>query len=131
MGGGGFTGAMDACDGNDIIQQLNEVFGHPHSEKYRYAQSHNTFGTVGTSKDNWQELVTAYTTAGVDVSGAWSGYLQALGGLSPDNISAIAKTRNNCLTTGGAMLTRKHVPTHGGRVHVEECTIDSPYPLTA
>jgi hypothetical protein len=126
------TGEAPACEGNDVTDQLNDVFGDPDSDKFRKAQAHNQFGTVGT---DYTVLITAYEYAGLKVSGRWRAYLRKLASIDPKNISDIAGFRDSHLRSGGGMSTVLHRPHHGGHVHtrpamgVDPGVIDSPFPL--
>lgn len=125
------------CLGEDILAQLNHVFGFPHLKVYKYAQAHNNFGTVKT----YQDLINAYEYAGLEVTPRWAAYLRVLGSLvpqGPQNIADIAKFRNDCLTAepAEAMKTIVHTPKDGGHVHVQHGSltglpnqVDSPFPL--
>jgi hypothetical protein len=55
------------------------VFGNPHSDRYRQARDHNSFGTVPNAPGNYQALIAAYEYAGLTVSETWKLYLRALG----------------------------------------------------
>jgi hypothetical protein len=138
--GGGFDekGSMILCDGDDVLVELNHVFGHPNSAKYKYAQSHNTFGAIQSVAGNYKALIDAYAAAGVPVSDRWRAYLRLLGTVGtqgPQNIYDIAQTRDHALTQGVGMSTVVHVPKHGGHVHTVRGSgaglsmIDSPCPL--
>jgi hypothetical protein len=130
--GGSFDekGRMVSCNGQNVLAQLNQVFGQPNSAKYRYARSNNTFGAIQNVQDNYKDLALAYLTAGLDVDGAWYAYLKLLGTGpqgSPQNIYDIAQTRNTALTGNAGIDTTTHGG--GGPVHTTPNTIDSPCPL--
>ncbi len=139
MGGAIIEASGTACAGDDVVKELNDVFDHPHSAAFKYARNHNTFGAITNGPDNYQDLINAYITAGVAVSDTWAAYLGQLGRLvpqGPENIYTIAQARNDGLTAGVAMSTKKHEPKHGGHVHRTSSkasggtiTIDSPFPL--
>ena len=136
--GGGFV-----CDGQDIIDKLNETFGDPTSQQYQDAKNNNIFDTVKNQPNNYRALIAAYVEAGVDVPVRWGAYLRKLG-QSPQgqqDIYEIAQTRYKALKKGDVpMETAKHDVTsvpHGGK-HVKKhdgsgphdaSTIDSPFPL--
>lgn len=139
---GGAVIEPGGCDGGDVIKDLNHAFGHPGSDKYKYAQSNNTFGGVNNAPGNYTELIDAYTTAGVPVSDFWAAYLRLLGTVKqegpqqgPQNIYDIAQMRYDGLINNKAMSTKIHLPKHGGHVQTkhgsgaEPSTIDSPFPL--
>jgi hypothetical protein len=117
---------VPACLGNDVVDQLNEVFGNPDSDKYREAQAHNQFGTVGT---DYIVLIKAYESAGLNVSGRWRAYLKKLASIDLNNISDIAGFRDSHLKSGEGMTTTLHKPIHGGHVQVDPGVINSPFPL--
>jgi hypothetical protein len=130
------------CDGQDIIDMLNAVFGDPTKQQYQDAKNNNIFDKVKNEPDNYRALIAAYVEAGVDVPARWGAYLRKLG-QSPQgqhDIHKIAKTRDHALKHNLAMMTSMHDVTdlpHGGK-HVNEhdgsgaadpSTIDSPFPL--
>src|SRR5258708_14608272 len=120
--GGSFdeTGKILICAGDDVLRELNQVFGHPNSAEYQYAKNHNNFGAIPNATDNYRALIDAYVYAGVPVSSRWAAYLRLLGTVGtqgPQNIHDIAQTRNDALIQDVAMSTIVHVPTHGGHVH--------------
>jgi hypothetical protein len=136
-------GGIEICDGGDIVKRLNEVFGDPTSDAYKYAQAHNKFGDVPNGPGNYKGphgLIAAYEHAHVSVSEAWAHYLRLLGVLSPQgaqNIYDIAQFRYNCLIAGEAMATMVHTPVHGGHVRTQRGPkaglgnqVDSPFPLS-
>jgi hypothetical protein len=121
------TGEVPACEtGNDVVDQLNDFFADPDSDKYRKAQAHNQFGTVGT---DYNVLITAYEYAGLKVNGRWRAYLRKLASIDPKNISDIAGFRDSHLKGGQGMTTTIHKPIHGGHVQVDPGEINSPFPL--
>jgi hypothetical protein len=138
-------GALDIiCSGDHVIEELNNTFGYPQSDKYKHAQSHNTFGGVSkTDKDNYEQLIGAYEKAGVKVSSGWRRYLKLLGSVrvpdpsqGPLNIWTIADFRNQGLLNSDAMITDVHTPEHGGHVHTQPGlepgqakSVSSPCPL--
>jgi hypothetical protein len=132
------------CNGEDILAQLNSVFGFPHMRSYKYAKEHNKFGTVPAGPGNYQALIEAYEYAGLEVTQTWRAYLRALGTLrtpdleqGPQNIYDIAQFRDQCLKNNQGMRTIIHDPHDGGHVHTKPGTgtdpeiVDSPYPLPA
>ncbi len=140
MGSFGVAGAD--CNGEDILAQLNAVFGFPHMRAYKYAKDHNHFGTVSSEPGNYHELIAAYEHAGLEVTETWASYLEALGTVqSPNleqgaqNIKDIAKFRDRCLKNNLGMRTITHAPHNGGHVITKPGTgvdpdiVDSPYPL--
>jgi hypothetical protein len=145
MGGGaGEEKVEDYCKGEDVLDELNKVFGNPKSERYKRAKANNTFGAIEKTKDNYLELIKAYKKAGLVVGPGWRLYLEHLGTLtttSPDqgqtNIWTIAQSRYNNLLNDVAMSTDVHIPKEGGHVHTKHGTpggtepayIDSPCPL--
>jgi hypothetical protein len=142
--GGAFdeTGQILICDGEDILNYLNNVFQDPNSAEFKYAKSHNTFGEIPNAKDNYKLLIDAYHAAGVKVSERWAAYLKLLGTVKtegpqqgPTNIYEIAQTRYDGLINNKGMQTDVHVPQHGGHVHTQRGSgaqasmINSPCPL--
>jgi hypothetical protein len=135
-------GRMAFCDGKDVLNKLNDVFGDPRSKSYQQAQAaKDQFAAVPNGTNNYLELIAAYNAAGVavSVSDPWGLYLQLLGTAQPqgpDNISAIAQFRYDGLNTGAGMETVVHEPKHGGHVRTRrglapgaQNTVDSPCPM--
>jgi hypothetical protein len=130
MGGGDPRDDVAPCGGDDVLAELNDyVFSDPESDEYGYAQDHNNFGKINNQAGNYQDLIDAYEFAGVPVCPNWRDYLAQLG---QDNIYIIAQARNDGLTQGVAMNTKKHK--HSGQGHVRKTvekdgsiTINSPY----
>ena len=124
--------ASSGCTGADVLNELKDHFSDPNSQAYAFAQAHNTFGQIQNVAGNSQALITAYFNAGVTVCDGWVTYLNQLG---HDNIYIIAQARYEGLTSGAAMLTKKHK--HTARPgHVKKTvasdgtiTISSPYNL--
>ena len=133
--GSGFTEtAMNKCDGNDVLKELNDAFGDPTSVRYKYAQDNNTFGDVPNAAGNYKALTLAYLTAGVDVCARWAAYLRLLGTSpqGPQSIYDIAQTRYLALNQDVAMKTSFHAGAHVHSHHgsgAAPSTIDSPFPL--
>jgi hypothetical protein len=132
------TGEAAICDGLDVIKELNRIFEHPNSAKYKYAKEHNKFGTVPNATDNYRALIDAYDYAGVQVGPRWAAYLRTLGTVGtqgPQNIYEIAQARDYALTNDGGVQTATHAPQHGGHVHTtrgsgdQASLISSPYPV--
>jgi hypothetical protein len=131
---------IEICDGGDVVKELNDIFGNPNSDRYKYAQAHNKFGDVGGALGNYRDLIAAYEYARVPVSPAWGAYLRLLGTLvpqGPQNIYDIAQFRNQYLVSGDAMQTITHTPVHGGHVRTQHGSkaglanqVDSPFPLS-
>jgi hypothetical protein len=139
---GSFVGDAPPCEGEDVLQQLNEFFQNPNSEKYRKAKENNTFGNVLNAPGNYTALIAAYVAAGLTVNPRWGSYLRMLGTVravdpqqGPKNIFDIAQFRDSCLKKGLGMRTMIHQPHHGGHVHIKPGTaidpevVDSPFPL--
>jgi hypothetical protein len=135
------TGAAP-CNGDDILAQLNHVFGYAHMKSYKYARDHNKFGTVPNSPGNYKALIEAYEYAGLEVTERWTAYLKALGTVrsanpaqGPQNIYDIAQFRDQYLKKGAGMMTTIHSPDQGDSVEIKPGTgvdpavVDSPYPL--
>lgn len=138
-------GALDIiCSGDHVIEELNNTFGYPETDKYKFAQRHNIFGQVPEkTQDNYVQLIAAYEAAGLKVSAGWRRYLKLLGSVSvpnaaqgPLNIWTIAQFRNNGLLNSNAMITDVHTPEHGGHVHTnpglepgQPNSVSSPCPL--
>jgi hypothetical protein len=128
------------CGGQAVTAKLNQVFRDPGTPphlkpKFQYAKDHNIFDRVPLNKKgNWQDLLHAYTFAGVNVGGeleAWTAYLTDLGAgedgdPGPQQISAIASMRFNALNTNTGIDTKTHAR---GHVQTSPGLIDSPCPL--
>ncbi len=141
--GGGFTETgVIICDGDDVLKDLNSVFGDPTSKEYKYAKGNNTFDKVSNAQGNYKDLIAAYEKAGIKVSGGWAAYLRLLGTVKkdgpqqgPENIFKIAQFRYNGLINDEPMATDVHVPVDGGHVHTKQgsgakpSTVNSPCPL--
>jgi hypothetical protein len=131
------------CDGQDIIDKLNDVFGDPTKQQYKDAKSNNTFDKVKNGKDNYRALIAAYVEAGVDVPARWGAYLRKLGksAQGQQDIYDIAQTRYKALKKGDVPMQTsnhgvtdmphggKHVKKHDGSGAADPSTIDSPFPL--
>jgi hypothetical protein len=132
MGGGAIDRDVNPCDGSDVLAELNAVFNDPNSVRYRFAQSHNTFGAIRNVAGNYKALIEAYKTAGVADINGWAAYLRRLGTgpNGPQRIHRIAQTRHKALAQGVATLTVIHE--FGGYVDTPDGVhlIDSPSPLT-
>lgn len=139
---GSFDAIAKECNGDDILAQLNHVFGFPHMRPYKFAKDHNKFGAVPNSPGNYRALIEAYEYAGLEVTPRWNAYLRALGTLrtpnleqGPQNIYDIAQFRDHGLRNGLGMRTVIHEPHDGGHVHTRPGSgtdpeiVDSPYPL--
>jgi hypothetical protein len=61
-------GAALICGGDDVLKELNDVFGDPASAKYQYAQSHNTFGAIQNVAGNYKALIDAYLAFVIDTA---------------------------------------------------------------
>jgi hypothetical protein len=128
-----------ACTGHDVLQDLDDVFGHPHSQKYQAAKTAALamFQEVAPPPaNNAQQLYAAYQAAygaaGVAVCQNWWPYLATL---SSDNVYLIAQARSQALAMNWPMTTKTHDPQNGGHsVSVSagagSVTIDSPYSPT-
>jgi hypothetical protein len=129
---GGFIDSdVNPCDGTDVLEELNAVFNDPTSARYRFAQSHNTFGRIMSVPGNYQALIDAYKAAGVADNRGWTAYLRRLGTAmgGPQKIYRIAQVRHKALAEGVATLTVIHE--FGGYVETDRLhLIDSPSPLT-
>jgi hypothetical protein len=129
--GGGIDSDVNPCDGSDVLQELNDVFNHPHSARYKFAQRNNTFGAIRNAPGNYRALIEAYETAGLTDINGWAAHLRRLGTgpKGPQNIYKIAQIRHKALTQGVATLTVTHA--HGVRVDAPDGlhVIDSPSPL--
>jgi hypothetical protein len=136
-------GSFEApCEGEGVLQQLNEFFQNPNSEKYRRAKENNIFWKVSNAPGNYTALIAAYVQAGLSVDSGWEAYLRALGMVrsinpeqGPQNIYDIAQFRDRCLKSGLGMRTIIHEPHDGGHVHTKPGTaidpevVDSPFPM--
>jgi len=140
MGGFDENGNMTQCLGDDVLRELNDVFGNKDSPKYKKAKENNIFGKVTNEPGNYNALITAYVAAGVNVNGLgrWEAYLRALGTAQPQgpaNIYAIAQTRFTALSKSEGMSTIVHEPQNGGHVRtqpgsgIDPHVIDSPCPM--
>jgi hypothetical protein len=136
---GMFEGDAPPCEGEDVLQQLNEFFQNPNSELYRKAKEKNTFWKVTNVPGNYTALIAAYGDAGLKVYARWEAYLRVLGTVSPEqgpqNIFDIAQFRDRCLKKGLGMRTMTHEPHDGGHVHIRPGTaidpevVDAPFPM--
>ena len=129
--GAGIDSDVNPCDGNDVLKELNAVFNDPNSDRYKFAQSNNTFGAIKNVAGNYRALIEAYRTAGVADIGGWAAYLRRLG-IGPkgrQRIYGIAQVRHKALAQGVATLTVIHE--FGGYVDTPDGVqlIDSPSPL--
>jgi hypothetical protein len=129
---GGVTDSdFNPCDGNDVLAELNDVFNHPNSVRYKFAQGNNTFGAIRNVAGNYRALIEAYKTAGVADINGWAAYLRRLGAGTTGlrKIYRIAQVRHKALTQGVATLTTTHE--YGGHVDTPDGVrvIDSPSPL--
>jgi hypothetical protein len=134
-------GRMVLCDGADVLNMLNDVFGDPNSKKFAdAAKAKDLFKAISADdKNNWEKLKHAYIIAGVPVGGGWASYLRLLGTTGtqgPTNIYNIAQIRYHGLDQGVVMKTIVHEPQHGGHVHTEKGSkgglhsqISSPCPI--
>jgi len=127
-------GNMVECLGDDVIRKLNEVFENPHSDEYKKAKDNNLFGKVENKPGNYNDLITAYHAAGVNIDtfGKWRNYLILLGkAVSPaqgaQNIYDIAQVRYNALIANEGMSTTVHVPVNGGHVHTQPGSGNQPH----
>jgi hypothetical protein len=129
--GGAIDSDVNPCDGSDVLQELNDVFNHPHSARYKFAQRNNIFGAIKNAPGNYRALIEAYETAGLTDINGWAAYLRRLGTgpKGPQNIYKIAQIRHKALTQGVATLTVIH--DDGGQVDTPDGlrVIDSPSPL--
>jgi hypothetical protein len=136
------AGEAPPCDGEDILGQLNHVFGYSYWKMYQYAREHNKFGAIKNAPGNYKALIEAYEYAGLEVTPRWAAYLRVLGTISspdpeqgPQNIYDIAQYRDRNLKSNLGMRTTIHEPHDGGHVHVLPGTgidpevVDSPFPL--
>ena len=137
------AGYAPPCEGEDVLGQLNAVFGNPDSDRYKKAKSQNKFGAIPNAPGNHKALIDAYEYAGLDVSNkGWVSYLRALGRVrsanpeqGPQNIYDIAQFRDRCLKNDLGMRTIIHQPHDGGHVHtkpgmgIDPEIVDSPFPL--
>jgi hypothetical protein len=133
---------MITCNGQQVTNKLNQVFGNPNTPQYQKAQANNTFGDIQNVQGNWKDLIIAYLVAGVDVGNewpAWCAYLEQLGAgatgtQGPLNIYLIAQARNTALTANPPQGMDTTTNGNGGPVHThpgsgsQPSTIDSPCP---
>ena len=114
--GGGIDSDVNPCDGSDVLQELNDVFNHPHSARYKFAQRNNSFGTIKNAPSNYRALIEAYETAGLTDINGWAAHLRRLGTgpQGPQRIYRIAQIRHKALIQGVATLTVTH--DHGGQI---------------
>jgi hypothetical protein len=142
VGGEAMGGAFDPklrnynCTGQQVTNALNHVFKNPNTPAFKYAKAHNTFDqAIPSTKGNWKQLLSAYQTAKVNVSGielvAWTHYLEDLGtgedgDPGPQQISLIAKIRFDALNNDKGTDTKTHPH---GHVQTSPGVIDSPCPM--
>jgi hypothetical protein len=137
--GGALTvkdGVLPPCPGDDVLQQLDDVFSDPGSDRYKYAKQNNTFDKVGGGANNYRQLISAYVEAGVDVCARWGAYLRILGGKpgGQQDIKDIAEIRDDALkydkplkTTTHPVSNGAHVKKHKGSSKTDPSTLDSPF----
>jgi hypothetical protein len=141
MGSGDPEDGEVLCTGDDVLRDLDDVFGDPNSKKYQDAKTAALALFQGVppppqGANNWQALYgayeAAYQAAGVSICQNWQPYLATLG---PDNIYLIAQARSVGLVLNWPMTTITHDPKQGGHVKMSNgagsVTIDSPYTPTA
>jgi len=136
MGSGVIEAGAGGCTGDDVLHDLDDVFGHPNSKKYRDAKTASLalFQKVPPdTADNYVQLydayVAAYQAAGVTPCQNWEPYLATLGA---DNICLIAMARVQGLVMNWPISTLTHDPKQGGHGvkvsnGVGSVMIDSPY----
>ena len=59
-----------------MLAELNAVFNNANSLRYKFAQSHNSFGAIKNVAGNFRALIDAYKTAGVADINGWAAYLR-------------------------------------------------------
>ena len=108
--GGAIDSDFNPCDGADVLAELNEVFNHPNSARYKFAQRNNTFGRIQNVPGNYRALIEAYETAGLTDINGWAAHLRRLGTgpKGPQQIYRIAQIRHKALTEGVATSTVIH-----------------------
>ena len=63
------TPVKQPCGGDDILGQLNQVFGFPHMRRGTgMPRSHNKFGAVPNAPGNYKALIEAYEYADLEVT---------------------------------------------------------------
>ena len=133
--GGSLTvaGKPMLCEGDDVLQNLKDVFGHPGSNEYKYAQTKKQlFLDIWNGTGDYNDLHAAYMAVRVKDSPNWKHYLSTLGA---DNIKRIAVARFEGLDRTKPMKTKTHNPAKGEgdhKVHWKHDTdhsvsIDSPF----
>ena len=133
--GGAFTetGTALLCDGKDVIQNLNDVFGHPGKPAYQKAQGKKQlFYDVWKGAGSYRDLYDAYMAVGLKDSSNWKAYLATL---KPDDIKQIAVARFEGLDRTKPMRTKTHDASQGGGDHKvhwkheadQSVTVDSPF----
>ncbi len=123
---------ISACDGSDVLAELNAVFNDPNSARYKFAQSHNRFGAVKNTAGNYLRPDRRLQDRRRCRQQGWVAYLRRLGTgpKGPQRIYGIAQVRHKALVQGAATLTVIHefgeyVDTPNGLQ-----LINSPSPLT-
>jgi hypothetical protein len=108
--GGSIDSDFNPCDGADVLAELNDVFNHPNSARYKFAQRNNTFGAIKNAPGNYRALIEAYETAGLTDINGWAAHLRRLGTgpKGPQQIYRIAQIRHKALTQGVATSTVIH-----------------------
>jgi hypothetical protein len=135
MGSGFVTATGEAleCDGTDVCNKLNDVFGHPGKHEYQIAQGKKQlFYDIWKGDGDYVKLHDAYMAVGVKDTLNWKEYLGTLGA---DNIRHIAVARFEGLDRTKPMHTKTHDPKKKGgdhKVHWKHesnlsITIDSPF----
>jgi hypothetical protein len=100
-------GALKWCPGNDVIDNLNDVFSDPTSTKYKDAQGKAAnFLQVDNVPGNYQNLIAAYVAAfdaaGETFCSGWGTYLQTLGDLGENIVTTSSTATTSAVLTFGA-----------------------------
>ncbi len=121
------------CDGQDVIDELNDVFGDPQNDedgnpqnpRFIHAKQNNNFATV---KDG-AGLYDAYVCAGVKQNKFWRDYLTThLPAQDPDGAAKIAAARHSQLMNNFGVTAQTHLETDDPKVRGSHPTlIDAPY----
>jgi hypothetical protein len=122
MGGGGFVGnalpvgAAVWCSGDDVVQDLNDLFHqNPSNQQYIDARDASlaAFQTAASTGE-WQDLLAAYTkaydAAGMTLCRGWASYLEALGTLIPTSSNGGNVATTLATAPPGKVLTFGSVP---------------------
>lgn len=126
-------GRPRVCDGSDVCDKLDKVFGDPTSHLYTIAKGKKgDFLKISQGQGNYKTLHDLYIAVGVKDTDGWEDYLSTL---EPGDIKRLALARFEGLDRTKAMKTTTHDPQKGeGDHHAHfkqkedlSYTIDAPF----